>query len=67
MTPHQEYRARLNPRGLNVTDVIARGTGIQRGWLKVFRVQEWSTTTCVLVLVGCGAGLAVAIWAGRKL
>lgn len=62
MTPQEEYRARLNPRGLTVTDVIVQGTGIQRGWLKMFRVKEWSTTTCWLVLAASGAGLAGVAW-----
>lgn len=62
MTPHEELRARLNPRRLNITDVIVQGTGIQRGWLKVFRVQEWSTATCWVVLAASGVGLGAVVW-----
>lgn len=62
MTRHEEFRARLNPRRLNVTDVIVHGTGIQRGWLKVFRVKEWSTTTCCVVLAASGVGLGAVVW-----
>lgn len=62
MTPHEELKARLNPRGLNITDVMVRGTGIQRGWLKVFRVREWSTTTCWVVLAASAAGLGAVVW-----
>lgn len=68
MTPQEEYRARLNPRGLNITDVIANGgTGIQRNWVKVFQVKEWNNTTCWLVLAASTAGLVAVIWAWRKL
>lgn len=63
MTPQQEYRARLNPHGRTLTDVIAdRGTGIEREWLKAFRVQEWSSARCWTVLGLCGAGLAAVIY-----
>lgn len=62
MTPHEEMRARLNPRRLNVTDVMVQGTGIQRRQLKLFHVQEWSTTACWLVLVASGVGLGAVVW-----
>lgn len=66
MTPQQEYRARLNPRGLDLVDVMAQGTGIERGWLKAFRVKEWSSPRCWVVLGLCSAGLAAVIWAWRR-
>jgi hypothetical protein len=29
-----KVRARLNPEGRNLADVLVRGTGIRRGWLR---------------------------------
>lgn len=63
-----EQRSRLNPHGLGVTDVMVNGgTGIERGWLKVFRVQGgaalWRTWLCMTVLLTAGTGLVLLFWA----
>lgn len=59
-----EVRTRLNPRRMNLTDVMVRGTGIQRRWL--FRRQrgagKWSALLCWLVGVACGLGLIFLVY-----
>lgn len=67
MTPQEEMRSRLNPKGLRVTDVMADGFSIPRRSLRMFRVKAWTEGGCWLVLVASLLGLAVGIWAGRKL
>lgn len=59
-----EVRARLNPRRLNLTDVMVQGTGIQRRWL--FRRQrgagKWSELLCWLIGVAGMLGLIFLVY-----
>lgn len=60
----QEVRARLNPRRMNLTDVMVRGTGIQRAWL--FRKQrgagKWSVLLAWLIGSTCTLGLIFLVY-----
>lgn len=71
MTYLEEVRGRMNPRGLTVTDVMVGGGGIQRSWLKVFRVQLgaalWSSLRCWLTLGAAGIGFGAVVWASLRM
>ena len=62
MNHAEQLRARLNPHGQNLVDVMADGFIIQRNWLKLFQPKGWSTRTCWLVLTAAGLGLMFAGW-----
>lgn len=71
MSTIDDFRQRLNPRRLSVTDVMAGEWGIERRRLRIYQHQHpsavWSESRSVALLSLYGPGLYVLMWASIRM